>query len=161
MSLQPGRTMVIGPLNAPAGTVAVIWVGPSIVNDALTLFVNFTVLTPVKFAPVITTALPKVPVEGLIPLTRGQVTTVYGSVCKSPQPVLAMVIGPLTAPAGTVAVICVALLIVNEVVTLLLNLTDVTPVRLVPVITTLLPAGPIAGLRFVTVGQATTVKLEV
>ncbi len=40
-----------------------------------------------------------------------------------------------------------------------LNLTDVAPLRLVPVITTLAPTGPLVGEKLVIVGAATTVKL--
>jgi hypothetical protein len=60
-------------------------------------------------------------------------------------------------PAGAVAVIEVALLTVNEVALLLPNLTAVAPVKLVPVIVTLVPpeAGPLVGEIAVTVGAAT------
>ena len=41
-----------------------------------------------------------------------------------------------------------------------LNLTDVAPVRLVPVMTTLVPTGPLVGEKLVIVGaEAVTVKL--
>ena len=39
-----------------------------------------------------------------------------------------------------------------------LKLTAVAPVRLVPVITTLVPTGPLVGLKLVTVGAEVTVK---
>ena len=57
-------------------------------------------------------------------------------------------------PAGAVAVIWVALLTVKEPAALLPNLTAVAPVKLVPVMVTLVPpdGGPVFGLTLVTVG---------
>ncbi len=40
-----------------------------------------------------------------------------------------------------------------------LNVTAVAPVRFVPVITTLVPTGPLVGLKLVIVGAPITVKL--
>src|SRR5712692_1250792 len=63
--------------------------------------------------------------------------------------------GP-AAPAGLVAAIDVAELTVKLVAVVLPNLTTVAPVKLVPVIVTLVPpaAGPLVGLRLVTAGTA-------
>ena len=57
-------------------------------------------------------------------------------------------------PAGAVAVIWVALLMVKEPAALLPNLTAVAPEKLVPVMVTLVPpdGGPVFGLTLVTVG---------
>ena len=54
----------------------------------------------------------------------------------------------MVAPAGTlaIAVICVAESIVNVAV-VPLNFTEVTPVKAVPVMTTLVPTGPLAGVN--------------
>ena len=61
------------------------------------------------------------------------------------------------APGGAVAVMLVALLTVKFVALVAPNLTAVAPVRLVPVIVTVVPpvAGPVLGLSPVTVGRAT------
>jgi hypothetical protein len=67
-----------------------------------------------------------------------------------------MVILPFVAPEGTVAVIWVAELTVNEA-EMPLNATDVAPVKLAPVIVTTLPTGPLAGEKLVIRGP--TVKL--
>ena len=64
-----------------------------------------------------------------------------------------IVIGPVIAPAGTVAVMVVAFVTVKLACTLLENLTDVTPVKFVPVIVKLLPIAPLDGLTLLTVGQ--------
>jgi hypothetical protein len=66
---------------------------------------------------------------------------------------------PVVAPAGTVAVIWVAVFVVIVAV-VPFNFKDVTPVRLVPLITTGVPTGPAVGLNPVMVGASTvTVKL--
>jgi len=61
-------------------------------------------------------------------------------------------------PAGEVAVIEVALLTLNEVAAVLPNLTAVVPLKLVPVIVTLVPpvVGPKFGATEVTVGAGVT-----
>jgi hypothetical protein len=53
----------------------------------------------------------------------------------------------------------VAELTVNVVALVPLNLTDVAPVRFVPVITTEVPTGPVVGEKLVIVGGRATVKL--
>ena len=60
-------------------------------------------------------------------------------------------------PAGAVAVMLVALLTVNAVAAVPPKLTALAPVRLVPVIVTMVPpaVGPEDGLIVVTVGAAT------
>jgi hypothetical protein len=158
-SAQPVLLMVMGPVTAPTGTVAVICVLLLMVKLAVTLLLKRTAVTPVKLAPVIVTVAPTAPLVGVKLLTDGQAVTVKLCVCTSVQPVLLMVIGPVTAPAGTVVVICVLLLMVKLAVTLLLKRTAVTPVKLLPVMMTLLPVAPLVGERELTVGQAVTVKL--
>ena len=60
---------------------------------------------------------------------------------------------PVVEPEGTVAVICVELLTVKEVAAVPLNFTAVAPVRFVPVIVTLVPTGPLVGLKLVIEGE--------
>src|SRR5438477_1621410 len=79
--------------------------------------------------------------------------TVKGAVCVSLHPVLPIVIGPVTAPLGTVAVIVVSLTTVKEAVTLLENLTLFTPVKFAPVMVTLLPTAPLVGLMLLAMAQ--------
>ncbi len=66
---------------------------------------------------------------------------------------------PLLAPAGTVAVIWVAESTVKVVALVALNFTTVAPERLVPVIVTDVPTGPLAGFTSVTSAAEMTVKL--
>ncbi|MBA4313471.1 MAG: hypothetical protein C0417_12680 [Chlorobiaceae bacterium] len=60
-------------------------------------------------------------------------------------------IDPVVAPVGTVAVICVDEFTVYVAI-VPLNFTDVTLIKFVPVIVTLVPIGPFAGVKFVIVG---------
>ena len=64
---------------------------------------------------------------------------------------------PVVAPVGTVAVMDVAETTVNFVATVPWNLTVVAPVKLVPVIVTVVPMGPDAGVNDVIVGGWITV----
>src|SRR5439155_1105092 len=67
-------------------------------------------------------------------------------------------IGPLVAPDGTVAVIAVAEFTV-KLALVPLNRTAVAPLKLVPLIVTLVPTGPLVGVKLVMVGGLMTVKL--
>jgi hypothetical protein len=66
--------------------------------------------------------------------------------------ILEMLILLVVAVAGTVVVICESELIMN-VATILLNFTDVTPVKFVPVIMTLEFRAPAVGLKLVMLGR--------
>src|SRR5438552_19065284 len=59
--------------------------------------------------------------------------------------------GPLESPAGTVAVIAVAEFTV-KLALVPLNRTALAPVKLVPLIVTLVPTGPLLGVKLATVG---------
>ena len=65
-------------------------------------------------------------------------------------------IGPVVAAAGTVAVILVAELTVKPAL-VPLNLTAVTPAKLLPLIVTLVPTGPLVGVNEVIVGAGAAV----
>ena len=68
-------------------------------------------------------------------------------------------IGPVVVPAATVAVICVAELTTKLLAAVPLKAIAVAPVNDVPVITTTVPADPEPGVKEVTTGGCTTVKL--
>jgi hypothetical protein len=68
-------------------------------------------------------------------------------------------IDPVVVPAGTVAVICVAESTVKSTAATPLKITALAPLRSVPVIVTLVPTGPLDGLKLVIVGAGMTVKL--
>jgi hypothetical protein len=67
--------------------------------------------------------------------------------------------GPVVAAAGTVAWIAVADVTEKLVALTPLNRTAVAPVRFVPLIVTVAPTVPLAGVKLVIVGAGMTVKL--
>jgi hypothetical protein len=67
-------------------------------------------------------------------------------------------IGPLAAPGGTVA--CIAVLdVILKLAATPLKVTAVAPVKLVPLMVTVVPAGPEPGEKLVMAGGLTTAKL--
>ena len=102
-----GVVTEIFPVVAPEGTVAVIWVAEFTVKFVATVFLNFTVVAPVKFVPVIVTIVPAAPQDGVKPVTVGGVVTVKLLPLVAAPAAFVTVIGPLVAEVGTVAVICV------------------------------------------------------
>ena len=88
----------------------------------------------------------------------GPVVTVKIATLVAVPPGVVTEIVPVVAVVGTVAVTEVAVLVENVAVTPL-NLTEVTPVRFVPVMVTLVPTCPLVGVNDVIVGTAATVKL--
>src|SRR6185295_367268 len=97
---------------------------------------------------------------GVTAVTVGQLTgpmTVNCGEFASAQPVFSIVIGPVAAPAGTVAVIVTALTTLKVAATPPpsgppLNFTPVTPSRFVPVIVTVSPTEAPVGVRLSAVG---------
>jgi hypothetical protein len=149
-----GVVTEILPVDAPAGTVAVIFVEELTVNPA-EVPANFTAVAPMKFVPLTVTTVPTGPlvgekdeIVGLAPL----VTVKFPALQAVPSGVSTEIL-PVDAPAGTVAVIFVEEFTVN-VVDVPANLTSVAPVRLVPLIVTIVPTGPLVGEKDEMVGLA-------
>jgi hypothetical protein len=107
LALPPGVVTDMGPVLAPAGTVAVIWVSELTTKVPLTPL-NATVIAPVNAVPVIITELPAPPLVGLKLVTVGGGITVKLLELAAVPPGVITEMGPLVAPAGTVAVICVS-----------------------------------------------------
>jgi hypothetical protein len=148
------------PVLAAAGTVVVIdWPFGATVNGDAAEPLNDTAVAPWKFAPLIVTLVPGNPLDGLKPVTRGGKAK---SVVEQPVsgPGVVAQIGPFTPLFGAVAVICVSLLTV-KVAEIPPNVTPVVPVKRVPVIVTLVPDGPLAGVKLTMFGAAGTVTLAV
>src|SRR5262249_10981864 len=68
--------------------------------------------------------------------------------------------GPVAAPGGTVAVICVGELITKLTVGTPPKATALAPEKFVPVITTCVPTGPLVGEKLVMVGAAAVVMVK-
>src|SRR5207302_1577717 len=158
--VPPGVVTLIGPLEAPAGTVA--WIAVAEVTVKLALVpLNRTAVAPVKFVPLIVTLVPAGPLPGVKLVIVGGLTTVKLLALLAVPPGVVTLIGPLEAPAGTVAWIAVGEL-TAKLALVPLNRTAVAPVKFVPLIVTLVPAGPLPGVKLVIVGggsETVTVKL--
>jgi hypothetical protein len=95
----------IGPVVAPDGTVATIWVSEEIVNEAA-VWLNATPVAELKPVPVIVTEVPTTPeggskleIVGAVPVTVKLVELV------PVPPIVVTAIGPVEAPMGTPATI--------------------------------------------------------
>jgi hypothetical protein len=117
------------------------------VNVVALVPLNVTAVAPVKFVPVITTLVPTEPLAGEKLEIVGGETTMKAFALVAEAPGVVTERGPVVAPAGTVAVIWVDESTVNVVALVPLNVTAVAPVKFIPVMTTLVPTGPLAGLN--------------
>jgi hypothetical protein len=160
VAVPPGVVTAIGPVVARAGTVAVILVSETTVKVAR-VPLNLTAEAPVKPVPMMVTDVPAVPLVGLndVMVGSGDGVTVKFVALATVVPCLVTEIGPVVAPAGTMAVICEFEFTVN-VALVPLNRTRLAPVKPTPVITTDVPITPLVGLNDVIAKPpAVTVKL--
>jgi hypothetical protein len=162
VAVPAGVVTLTGPVVAVAGTVA--WMVVSEVTENVVAFtpLNVTAVAPVKLAPVIVTVVPLVPLVGekLVIVGPGIITVKLAALVAVPAAVVTLR-GPVVAVAGTVAWIVVSELTENVVAFTPLNLTAVAPVKLAPVIVTVVPLAPLVGEKLVIVGPEITVKLAV
>ncbi len=136
---------VIRPVVAPEGTVAVIRVEELTVNWADTPL-NVTEVMAVKFVPLIVTEVPGAPEVGVKDVMVGvRVTMKSLALVPVPLPVVTVIL-PVSAPVGTVVVIWVFELTVNDALTPPKR-TVIVPVKPEPVSTTVVPIGPLVGVN--------------
>jgi hypothetical protein len=140
---------------APAGTVAVILI------DVLTMKapavpLNVTADAPAKLTPFIVTLVPTTPLAGAKLVIRGATVKLVVLVAVPPGVVTA--IGPVVALPGTVIVILTLELTVKGAVRPL-SLTEVAPMKFVPLIVTGTPAPAPTGEKLLIVGVRITVKV--
>jgi hypothetical protein len=160
LDVPPGVTTVISTAPAdPAGEVAVIEVAEFTVNEVALVVPNLTAETEVKPVPVMLTLVPPAvgPAFGLTAVTVGAAWYVKWSAEVAVEVPLEVVTVTSTVPAdpaGELAVIEVAEFTVNEVASVVPNLTAVAASKFVPVMVTLVPPedAPTVGLTAVTVG---------
>jgi hypothetical protein len=100
------------PVVAPAGTVALMLVPELTVNVVAAVPLNFTLVAPVKFVPVIETFVPTGPLVGVNELTVGGLPpppVTVNELALVPVPFgVVTEIGPVVAPVGTVALMLVS-----------------------------------------------------
>ena len=147
-----GEVTLIGPVVAPVGAAAVICKSETTVNAVAAVPLKLTLVTPVKLVPAMVTTVPTSPLVGVKDEMVGDGASVKLVLLVAVPPKVVTEIGPAVAPVGTVAVICVGESTVNKVAGCPLNSTAVAPVKLVPVIATLVPTLPLVGLKDVIEG---------
>jgi len=148
-----------GPDPAPDGTEVVILVKVEPVTTA-GVPLNVTTGVPIKLVPLIVTGVPTAaPVgEKLEIVGEGRISKFETLVTVTP--LVVTVIGPSIAPEGTVAVILVAEFSVAVAVRPLKNWTVAGARKLVPVMLTVAPTAPLAGVKLLSVGVGRTSKFE-
>jgi hypothetical protein len=147
-AVPPGFTKVITPV-VPDPTVTVILVAVlAVIVAGVPPMV--TEVAPLRFVPVIVTVAPLAPVAGVNDVMVGAGMNVKFVADEEVPPGFTKVITPVV-PDPTVTVILVAVLavIVAGVPPIV---TEVAPLRLVPVIVTVAPLAPVVGVNDVMVG---------
>src|SRR6267378_7701545 len=121
------------------------------------MLLKVTELAPLKLVPLICTLVPAGPLAGVKSLMVGAggggLVTVKLLALLVVPPAVVTPMGPVPAPAGTVAWITVGELTVYVALTLL-KVTALAPLKLVPLIWTLVPTGPLGGAKSLIVGGA-------
>jgi len=146
----------IFPVDAAAGTVAVMEVALEVKAVTGTPLMARFVIVP-KFVPVMVTEAPTAPLAGLNPVKAGVCRTVKSVALIRLIPLVVKDIFPVDAPAGTVAVMDVALEVKAVTGTPLMARFVIVP-KFVPLMVTDEPGAPFEGLNPVSVGVSRTVK---
>ncbi len=151
VAVPPGVVKVTTPLTAPSGTIAVteLFETPDIAH-VMPFILTAVVL--VRLVPVIVITVPILPPSGDIDEIAGIGITVMSVTLTAVPPGVITVILPVTAPVGTIAFSEVSLILIIFADAILLNITDVAPVRLVPVMVTYLPVADDNGRNELIVG---------
>jgi len=129
----------------PEPTTAVMVVDETILNDEAFVPPNLTDVTPLKSDPVIVTVVPVVAEVGIKEETIGGGTYINPVRLLTPEELVTLTLPD--APFPTTALIVFELTIVKEVAATPPKLTAVVPVKLIPVITTVLPPAAVEGLK--------------
>ena len=154
VAVPAGAVTLIGPLVRLAGTIAVMVVADTTLNDAAGVVPKRTAVAPDRFAPVMVTVVPAAPSAGEKLLIAADATPNVPVA----TPVLTGVsteISPETAFAGTATVIDVAVTVVG-LMAKPANFTAVAPVKFAPVIVRFEPVAPAAGLKEAIAGDVVT-----
>jgi len=115
-----GVVTEIGPVVAPAGTVALICVDEFTKKVAL-VPLKLTAVAPVKLSPLISIIVPTAPLGGKFVIAGAPVKTLA---LVAVPPGVWTVILPVVTPEGTTAEICKAEFTVNDAAFLPLNFTE-------------------------------------
>jgi hypothetical protein len=152
VAAPPGVVILITPVFAVVGTKTVADVAVTAEGTAVAPPVKVTSVAPVRFVPVITTLVPLGPVVGVKEVMVGAGIKVKLDVLVAVPPGVLISMAPVSAPVGTTTVADVAVIDEGTAVAPPVNVTNVAPVRFVPLITTFVPLGPVVGVKDLIVG---------
>jgi len=143
---EPPNVVTVTFPEAPDATIAFIPEELLTVNEDAFAPPKLTAVTSLKFVPVMVTLVPFPPLVGVKDvMVGGTGITVNHARDAIPDGVTTLTLPE--APAATVAVMLVEEFTVNDVAATPPKLTAVVPVRLVPVIVTIVPDGPLIGVN--------------
>ena len=149
----PGVVTEIDPVVALIGTTADMVEELVTVNDEAGIELNSTRVASVKLVPDITTLVKTGPDAGLNEETVGGWITLKLDVETPVPPGVDILIDPVKVPFATTAVIVVEFNTVKDSAAVPPNKTEVAPVKLLPVIVTVVPTGPEIGVNDVMPGE--------
>jgi hypothetical protein len=136
-----GVTTLIGPVVAPAGTVAVIF-AEELTTNVAAVPLKATAVAPAKFTPLMVTDVPTRPLFGVKLVIAGNPVNV--EVLEAVPAGVFTLMTPVVLPAGTTAEICTLESTVKAAPTPL-NVTEDAPPKFAPLIVTRAPAGALVG----------------
>lgn len=153
-----GVMTVTGPVEASAGTLALICVVEVTLALAVTPLNCTTVAPLMKFCPLMVTCVPGPPVAGVkLEMLGGEPTVKLVLVVFVPVVVL-IVMGPVVALAGTTASSCTPMPVTLNDALMPLNCTLVILLKFWPLMVTCVPTGPPVGVKSLMDGAAPTTK---
>jgi hypothetical protein len=159
VALPAGVVRLIGPVLAPLGTVALICVSELTTNEA-GVPLKATVVAPAMCSPLIATVVPTGPLVGVKELIVGGgpgTVTVKAAVLVALPAGVVTLIGPRLAPLGTVALSFVSETALKEA-GVPLKATAVAPVKCAPLMVTVVPTGPLVGVKELILGGSSQTR---
>ncbi|MCX6915689.1 MAG: hypothetical protein NT167_22030 [Verrucomicrobia bacterium] len=160
MAVPPGVVTRSGPVVTPAAAVAIIWLAELTLKDAAFKALKVTAVAPLKLVPLMVTTVPALPLAGVKLVMVGTVTTVKLPALWAVPLAVVTLIGPVVALAGTVAVIWADELTAGLTAETPLKVTPLTLTKFAPMMVTLLPTGPLAGVNPLMTGPVATVQVR-
>ena len=137
---------------APAATTALMEVALFTANEAAATPPNLTELAPVRFVPVITTVAPLEALLGLNVVMVGAAAEIKVNPLTVTVPTGVVTLTLPLAPLPTTATIVMALTTLNDLAAVPPKLTELAPVKLVPLMVTIWPFRAELGVKEVIVG---------
>jgi hypothetical protein len=164
VAAYPLTSIVIFPVVEPSGTEVTMLVAVGVPIIVAVVPLNFTMLLAaivLKFAPMIVTLVPTAPLVGVKLAIEGGTIMIKSVALVATCPLTSKVIFPVVAPVGTEVTMLVGVGVPIIGATVPLNFTmllEVVVLKFVPVIVTVAPTIPLAGVKLAIVGGTIMIK---